>query len=622
MNQKFNSPKSEKELRDLLDNLFSETKKAISNGKLPIFKGLLEIASSEATILTAIHKIKANKGRNTPGVDGMKMDTDLLQQDYKKVIETVKKQFIYYNPKPLRRIHILKSNGKDKRPLGLPSLIDKVVQECIRLTIEPILEAQFFEHSYGFRPMRDAHMAFQRLTDIAKKTKSYWVVEGDIKSFFDTVNHTVLLKKLWNLGVRDRRILMIIKAMLEAGVMKEKPISEEGTPQGGIISPLLANVYLHSFDEWVTREWEQKRTKHHYSYNNRIRALKTNSNLKPAYLIRYADDWVLVTDSKINAIKWKYKIEKYLRDTLKLDLSKEKTLITDIRKRYVTFLGLDFKLVRNGKAKMGYVIKSKPNEDKLKNKIKETQRELRKLRKCTSKEYAIHHANLINSKIRGIIGYYEIATFVNISLKKYRDKLDVLAVKIAKRRWGGDWIPAHKTNNLLSVHEKYTKQIAGIPYNDMIIGITSFAFCKWKIGPLKNQKETPYTIEGRQLYAIRASKKPLKERADEILNLHQSEMMGAQVVIPIYNFEYYLNRAYTFNRDRGKCKVCSQEVLPENLHIHHISPKLSLTEVNKVKNLATVHKHCHNAIHSKGDYSQLGAKPWSKIKRFREKLGI
>ena len=186
---------------------------------------------------------------------------------YPRIVTKVRHALQDYHPNPVRRVFIPKPGKQEKRPLGIPAALDKIVQECVRIVIEPILEAQFFHHSYGFRPMRDATHAIARISHIIHFTQCHWVVEGDIRKFFDTVNHTILLKKLWHMGIRDRRVLRIIAQMLRAGIMKETEVNELGVPQGGLISPLLANVYLHSLDQWVTREWELKRTQKAIRYS-------------------------------------------------------------------------------------------------------------------------------------------------------------------------------------------------------------------------------------------------------------------------------------------------------------------------------------------------------------------
>jgi len=610
---------SEQDLRNLRDSLYSETKSLLEQGGKPQFKGLLEYMKSEVTILTAIHNIKSNKGSETPGSDRETMREHILEKDYKKIITRVQACLTWYEPRPIRRKYIPKPGKMEKRPLGIPTIIDRIVQECVKLLIEPILEAQFFKHSYGFRPMRDAHMALERTQWIVHTTGYHWIVEGDISKFFDCVNHTKLCRKLYSMGIRDQRVLMIVKGMLKAGIMDEIQINPLGTPQGGIISPLLANVYLHSFDQWVTREWERKKTQHAYTTpSRRSIALKERSNLKPAYFIRYADDWVLATKTKLHAEKWKQRISKYLRSNLKLTLSEEKTFITNLREKHIHFLGCEFKVVK-GKSKTGYITRSLPDRARLKNKIKELHLNLSTLKHCENKETLIHEINVINATIRGIIQYYQCTTWVSIILAKYTYNLKWKA-RMVLRKYGGIWLPANKVHNLTSVHAEYTAGIPVIQYKHRNIGITSLSFCKWKKTQCKNPKETPFTKEGRELHRQRTGKKPLTVRADELLSLHFSHLISTGITDKKYNFEYFLNRAYAFNRDKGKCKVCGDKLQNSNLNIHHIQPHLPLDAVNRVNNLASVHDVCHQMIHSHQEHSSLGKKIWKKILKFRETL--
>ena len=165
----------------------------------------------------------------TAGTDG-KTIRDILEKQYPGVIQMVYNNLDNDQPQLLRRVWIPKPGKTEKRPLGIPAIVDRVIQEILRIILEPILEAQFFTHSYGFRPMRDAHMALERITDISHKTGYHWIIEGDIKGCFDHINHTRLIKQLWHMGIHDRRVLMIIKKMLKAGVMKEMTTTDLGTP--------------------------------------------------------------------------------------------------------------------------------------------------------------------------------------------------------------------------------------------------------------------------------------------------------------------------------------------------------------------------------------------------------
>ncbi|OME69179.1 group II intron reverse transcriptase/maturase [Paenibacillus sp. FSL A5-0031] len=624
MAQKFDYPKSETDLQETIDKLYSESRDTVSRGDLPRFKGLLEIMSAEPTILSAIHKLKRNKGSETPGSDSQRLRRDILQQDYQIVISRVQECFKHYRPNPVRRVYIPKPGKREKRPLGIPTIIDRIVQECIRMVIEPILEAQFFKHSYGFRPMRDADMALARTTTQVKHTGYHWIIEGDISKFFDNVNHSILLRKLWHMGIRDQRVLMIIKGMLKAGIMDEMKTNQLGTPQGGIISPLLANAYLDTFDQWLIREWEEKKTRHPYTMNdNRLRALRNHSNLKPAYLVRYADDWVLITNTKSSAEKWKRRISRFLDVKLKLKLSEEKTLITDVRKRPIQFVGFNFKERKNGPD--NWVTSTRPNPERLRSKIDEIRSATRNLRRVriinnvNFKEQLVSDIHRLNSKIRGVVNYYESSTMVNVYMAKYANSLNFLGRKVVAK-YGGGVCPAKEVYNLQSIHASYDSKIPFIQLNDWKIGITDFRFCKWKKGTLKNPDESPFTKEGRLLYEHRSLKRPVSVRADEILSHSLITLLAIGKTERLYTFEYFLNRPYAFNRDKGKCRVCGNPLSADNIHVHHINPALPPLLVNRIPNLASVHIGCHRTIHSDFDFEYLGSKIWRKILGFREKL--
>ena len=623
MSQKLNQPENENELRIILDSLYSQTKELINQGDIPRFKGLFEVASSKTAIISAIHKVKANKGSKTAGSDNIVIE-DILTKDLEEVVRLVQLTMNNYQPKEVRRIYIPKHGKKEMRPLGIPTILDRIIQECIRLTIDPIMEAQFFKHSYGFRPMRDAKQAIERAVFLCNRTNNNWVVEGDIKGFFDHVNHNILLKQLWHMGIRDRRILMIIKEMLKAGILNEIKRNELGTPQGGIISPLLSNVYLHKLDQWVAREWEEKTLRNGTTSSiSRFSSLRNYSTIsKPAFFIRYADDWILFTNSKENAEKWKYKISKYLKENLKLELSEEKTLITNIKKRPIHFLGFKVKKIPKGKGFIGY---SYPDENKLKLKFSELTKEIRKLKYCTDTGWLLNDINLLNSKIRGIINYYNSATGINLVMRKFRENLKYSSYK-ALKKYGGKWIPANQCQNLKSFYPERMEQVPAIQYKNEWIGIISLGFATWLKYPKKNQEETPYTIIGRELYYKRSKKKPLLVRCEALLNENHLALILGGFKPKLYNFEYFMNRCYAFNRDKGKCTICRIELTGYgDTHTHHIDNTLPLNQANKVSNLTTICIKCHKLIHSKElkshDISFLNNVSLVKLKKFRETIG-
>lgn len=547
---------------------------------------------------------------------------DILSQDLEKVIELIQNKLISYKPSEIRRVYIPKPGKNEKRPLGIPSIVDRIIQECVRSTIEPILEAQFFKHSYGFRPMRDAKQAIERAIHLCNRTNNNWVIEGDIKGFFDNVNHGILLRQLWHMGIRDRRILMIIKEMLKAGIMGEIKRNELGTPQGGIISPLLANVYLHKLDQWIAREWEEKTLRNGTTSSiSRFSSLRNYSTIsKPAFFIRYADDWVLFTSSKENAEKWKYRIGKYLKENLKLELSQEKTLITNIQKKSIKFLGFKVKKVRKGKGYVGY---SYPDKDKLKLKFNEISKEIRRLKYCTDTEWLIHDINKVNSKIRGVINYYNSSAGINLIMRKFRETLKYTSYK-ALKKYGGQWIPANQCKNLKSFYPERMEQVPAVRYRNEWIGIISLGFAIWVKYPMKNQNETPYSKVGRELYYKRSKRRPLLVRSEALLNDEYLALILAGYKPKIYNFEYFMNRCYAFNRDKGKCTICKIELTRyADTHTHHIDNKLPLNLINRVQNLTTICIKCHKLIHASDieqKVSHLNQASFKKLVKYRDSL--
>jgi RNA-directed DNA polymerase len=188
------------------------------------------------------------------------------------------------------------------------------------------------------------------------------------------------------------------------------------------------------------------------------------------------------------------------------------------------------------------------------------------------------------------------------------------------KKYGVNWLPANQVNNLISIHANYTTKLPTITHQGSIIGITNLSFCKWEKTSLKCQEESPYTAKGRAMSANQKGKKPVGIRADELLSINLSELIAKGLTGGIFNFEYYMNRAYAYNRDRGKCRISGKELFPFEVRIHHINPSLSLLQVNKVSNLATIDKDLYPLIHSTADYSHLGIKVWRKIRDFRDKL--
>lgn len=218
------------QMQNVFDSLYSKSKENIN------FYNLMDLIKSENNIKLAFRMIKSNTGSKTCGTDNQNIN-DIKETSLEKYVAEVQNRLDNYKPNTVRRVFIPKDNG-EYRPLGIPTMIDRLVQQSIKQILEPICEAKFHPHSYGFRPNRSTKHAIARLNSLVNQGGLNYVVDIDIKGFFDNVNHNKLIKQMYGLGIRDFKLLKIIKQMLKAPIQGEG-IPRKGTPQGGILSPLL-----------------------------------------------------------------------------------------------------------------------------------------------------------------------------------------------------------------------------------------------------------------------------------------------------------------------------------------------------------------------------------------------
>ena len=269
-------------MQHIYDELYAQSK----NGNN--FYKLLEIIGSEQNICLAYRNLKSNSGSKTAGTDGMTID-DIKRFSNAEIVATVRESLNDYRPKSVRRVFIPKAGSDKMRPLGIPCIWDRLVQQCILQVLEPICEPKFHNHSYGFRANRSAHHAVSRVTTLINLSKYHYCVDVDIKGFFDNVNHGKLLKQIWTLGIRDKRLICIISKMLKAEIDGEG-VPEKGTPQGGLLSPLLSLIVLNELDWWVSSQWETFQPKNR-SKNGWLQYAKKYTKLKSGFIVRYADDF-------------------------------------------------------------------------------------------------------------------------------------------------------------------------------------------------------------------------------------------------------------------------------------------------------------------------------------------
>jgi len=279
---------------------------AAKSGSKRKFHALYDKIYREDILTEAWKRVKANGG--VGGIDGISI-RDIETYGADKLVSEIRQELIavQYYPQPVKRVNIPKADGS-KRALGIPTVKDRIVQMATKIVIEPVFEAKFKDNSYGFRPKRNAHQALEEVRKACDKGGG-WVVDADIQNFFDTINHEKLMK-LVEVRINDRRVLKLIRQWLKAGVLTEGKYSDSeiGSPQGGVISPLLANIYLHYLDML----WEKQGT--HFGK-----------------LVRYADDLVVICKTR-TAAKQALELLETIMERLELVLHPEKTKIVTPRK--------------------------------------------------------------------------------------------------------------------------------------------------------------------------------------------------------------------------------------------------------------------------------------------------
>ena len=518
--------------------------KAVANGDKTIIRWYTHILmkKSRAAKILSIHRVcSTNDGRYTAGVDGMAMPKERIQRERMKhqILQTMK---VDSEPQPIRRVYIPKPNG-DTRPLGIPTIYDRINQDIIRQAIEPICEYHFLHCSYGFRPKRSCHDAIADIfIKYSQKKSKRWTVEGDIKGCFDNISHDSITSTL-NKWYVPKPITNTIKKMLKADMMKDMELtpSPTGTPQGGVISPMLANVALTSLDNEIAKEYT------------------TRKGMNP--LVRYADDFIVIAESKEKAQTIKEHIRTFLHRTAGLELSDEKTCITEISKGF-DFLGFN---IRKYNEKL-LIKPSKESVKRVKHKMAET---IKGCRNATM-DTLIHKLNPITI---GWGNYYRhvVSKHTYMEIKQYT--------------WEKVWQWTKKKHPTRSIKYRVSRHINNIKEG------------KWDF----YDKETGIILTSMHSIPI----------------VRFTKVRSDKRVYDANTTKYWEDREYTnaknsingsriltilFKAQKGKCEYCKQPITAKDvkdtaIHKHHMKPRSEGGDW-KLGNLRLLHADCHNSLHS------------------------
>ena len=577
-------------MQQTYDDLYAKSK----NGEL--FPKLMDIVLSRENILLAYRNIKANSGSNTPGTDRLTIKNIgclSTEEVVDKVRRIVNGKRGYY-PKPVRRKDIPKPNGST-RPLGIPCIWDGLIQQCIKQVMEPICEAKFSNNSYGFRPGRSVEHAISRTYQLMQLSHLHYVIEFDIRGFFDNVCHTKLIRQIWAMGIHDKHLIYVVKQILKAPIrMPDGSIEhpQRGTPQGGIISPLLANIVLNELDHWVESQWQEHPMVRKYAIlinknggENKgagYHAMK-KTGLKEMFIVRYADDFRIFCRTKSSAERTKIAVTQWLMKRLRLEVSEEKTKIVNVKRRYSEFLGFKIKVhPKAGKQVVTSHICDKrlqAEREKLIGQAKQM------VCPCYGKT-ELDEIRIYNSMVMGIQEYYKIATAVNLDCRFLNRAVMTVLTSRLKTQTGNRLV---KTGRKLTKVEKerYGKSA-------MIRYVAGSDEPIYPIGYIQHKHAKGYPL-GKCYYSPtgrRTVHENLRINTPLMLKLMRQPSFG-------YNAEYMVNRISLFSAQWGKCAVTGRDFRTlDEIHCHHKTPK-EAGGSDEYGNLILVLKSVHKLIHAK-----------------------
>lgn len=569
------------EMQETYDKLYAQSKKDVA------FDGLMDIILRRENILLAYRNIKGNTGSVTPGTDGLTM-RDIGKLSQEEMVEKVQTILRNYTPRAVRRKEIPKPGGKI-RPLGIPCIWDRLIQQCILQVLEPICEAKFSDNSHGFRPNRSCKNAIGQAHRLMQLSKLHHVVEVDIKGFFDNVDHSKLLKQIWALGIRDKHLLYIIRRILTAPIRMPDgtaTLPEKGTPQGGILSPLLANIVLNELDRWVESQWQKHPITEKYPVGvNRNGSLNRGTgyaamkktNLKEMFIVRYADDFRIFCRTRNAALRTMVGVTQWLEQRLHLQVSSEKTRVVNLKRQYMEFLGIKLKVRKKGNK---YVARSHVGDKAIKrigDRAVELISAIARPKDNKDENRAIY---AYNAFVMGEHNYYQMATSCCFDFKKIAYRVN----KVLKNRLGPRLRRMADLRVIDAVAQKYGRSDQIRFVSNHPIAPIGYVRC---VKPTEKKRSiNKYTPEGRE-----EIHKNLRINTAMLVALMKQHAYGRSV-------EFMDNRISLYCAQYGKCAITHREFeSAADIHCHHKVP-VSEGGMDNYQNLVLVSPDAHRLIHA------------------------
>jgi RNA-directed DNA polymerase len=514
---------------------------------------------STANIFISVRRAtQINKGKATAGIDNQ---TALTPAERANLVEALTKYKVW-KPKPAKRVYIPKKNGKT-RPLGIPTITDRCIQGMVKNALEPYWEAKFEPTSYGFRPARSAKDARERIflnlksSPQGKPPKKQWIVEGDIKGCFDNISHSKLLETIGNFPARR-----LIKYWLEAGYVDKGTFhpTGNGTPQGGIISPLLANIALHGLEEHLGITYYERKDQ----YNN-----PTWNNRTKRTFVRYADDFVIFCKTKEDAMRAKGETKEWLA-LRGLELSPEKTKVTEAIDGF-DFLGWNFRLYQVENTKSGVKTLIKPSHESIKS-VQQNLKECFKKHRGNSLPVLIKDVNAI---IRGWCEYHKVAVsseifrsldhwLYKVQMKWIKHRTPKMTKRERAKRYFGKFNPKSDSKWVLGDKETGTYML-------------KFSWTVIERHPMIKHNYSPDNPNLKEYWEKR------KERISKSKEENK-------------NTKFYND---ILKKQKYQCPICGQSLVftEEEREKHHVIPQ-HIGGGDNARNLRILHTPCHKKIHA------------------------
>lgn len=579
------------ELQQIFDNLYSDSLRNIN------FASLMDYIIREDNILLACKNVFSSIRDNTSGIDHITI-RKISSMSCNDVVLTVRKILMprnkHYLPKPTIRKMYENFDGTI-RPIGIPCIWDRIIQQCIKQVLEPICEAKFSTYSYGFRPNRLAEHAISMTNFRLQRSRATHVIEIKIDNFYESVCHSKLIKQLWSIGIHDKHLIYIIKRILKGPIYyKKETISKKnGIVQTGILASLFGNIVLNEFDHWIESQWTKFPLVDKYVYYQSNGAKNVGvgynkmrkKNLKEVYLVRYGEQIQLFCHKRSDAKRVLYATKDWFFKRLRLTLLSDETSIKNAKRANITFLGLRHKVFMRSKRE---TVKSHISVGQFAKFKKIFTYQARRIGLPRKHKTVADEIMLYNRLVLRFHNYYSLATniaadcsiLIRMVMKTLTNRLGVRGKNSRLDKNGNLLTPEEKQLYGTSLQKRYEKSTGMLIY--------PIGYIRHKIPKQNKRESTIYTDIGRQIIAKSSN------------STYSHQLLHKLMTINQYNtsIQFIVNKLELFCDQNGKCAISGIKFArSKDVHCHHILPK-KFGGNDDLSNLVLVHPLIHLLIHS------------------------